>query len=354
MEKQISIIIPTYNMEKYLGKCLDSLLIPEIDAIEVIVVNDGSKDRSLEIACDFVKRYPNSIRIINKTNGNYGSCINAALPTVKGRYIKVLDADDYFDKQAFSSFVRNLSNIDVDVILTRCREVDEQGSTIYISGKFKNVKYNKVYENINNYMPNNTLMHWITYNHKVFERFKYVQPEGVSYTDNIWAFIPIIFCHTGIFINMILYQYLLGREGQTMSPALLSQRIPHLIAVADCMADYYVKFSGKPTISRTLLRNCVAVITCIYNRIMSHRSEQNMAYLRNFDTGLQAKAKDLYQAIGEYNIHKGIHYKIYQELRKANYNFHFKVPGIIMLRRNFKLHIHAMNLKISRLFRSKC
>lgn len=64
MEKQISIIIPTYNMEKYLGKCLDSLLIPEIDAIEIIVVNDGSKDRSLEIACDYVKRYPNSIRII--------------------------------------------------------------------------------------------------------------------------------------------------------------------------------------------------------------------------------------------------------------------------------------------------
>lgn len=105
-------------MEAYIGKCLDSLLIPEFDAVEVLVVNDGSKDRSSEIAHSYADRYPGSIRVIDKPNGNYGSCINAALPLATGRYIKVLDADDTFDTAAFSSFVRLLPSISDDAVIT--------------------------------------------------------------------------------------------------------------------------------------------------------------------------------------------------------------------------------------------
>lgn len=106
MEKQISIIIPTYNMEKYIGQCLDSLLIPEFDEVEILVVNDGYKDRSSEIAHSYANRYPDSIRVIDKSNGNYGSCINAALPVATGRYVKILDADDSFDTAEISKFYR--------------------------------------------------------------------------------------------------------------------------------------------------------------------------------------------------------------------------------------------------------
>ena len=85
MNKVISILIPTYNMEKYLGRCLDSLLIEEIDIVEVIVINDGSKDRSSEIAHSYEERFPNSFVVIDKENGNYGSCINAGLSRASGK-----------------------------------------------------------------------------------------------------------------------------------------------------------------------------------------------------------------------------------------------------------------------------
>ncbi len=338
-------------MERYLAKCLDSLLIPNMDSVEIIVVNDGSKDKSSEIAHSYAERYPNSIIVIDKPNGNYGSCINTALPITKGRYIKILDADDSFDNRSFSSFVDSLSNVDADVILTRCRELDEKGSTIGITGCFKKVRYDRVYENINDFMPDNTLMHWITYNRKVFDRFEYFQPEGVSYTDNIWAFIPIIHCKTGIFKDITLYNYLLGREGQTMSPAQLKGRISHFITVADCMADYYVKFNGISSLSKITTRNCLAVITCIYNLIMRFKSEENLKHLRDFDISLKLKAPALYHAIGEYNIQKNIHYKIYRELRKADYNMQFKVPKIIMFRRNLLLHIHGLNIRLKRILK---
>ena len=80
-EKLLSVIIPSYNMEAYLPKCLGSLLIDDkelLQRLDVIVVNDGSKDRTSKIAHDFEVKYLGVFRVIDKENGNYGSCINAA------------------------------------------------------------------------------------------------------------------------------------------------------------------------------------------------------------------------------------------------------------------------------------
>ena len=74
MGKVISIVIPTYNMEEYLDKCLSSLLINGMERVEVIVVNDGSSDGSLTVAQTYVDKYPESFIVIDKKNGNYGSC----------------------------------------------------------------------------------------------------------------------------------------------------------------------------------------------------------------------------------------------------------------------------------------
>ena len=96
MEKVLSIIIPTYNMENYLHKCLDSLLVEDKnlrDALEVLVIIDGSKDRSSEIGHEYEEKYPGVFRVIDKENGNYGSCINRGLKEATGKYVKILDAN---------------------------------------------------------------------------------------------------------------------------------------------------------------------------------------------------------------------------------------------------------------------
>lgn len=98
--KLLSIIIPTYNMEKYLDKCISSLT--DIDAsllelLDILIIDDGSKDSSLSIANDYQRRFSNSIRVFDKSNGNYGSCVNMGLSHATGKYVKILDADDYFD-----------------------------------------------------------------------------------------------------------------------------------------------------------------------------------------------------------------------------------------------------------------
>lgn len=86
-------------MEKYLRRCLDSLIIDEdgMKQLEVLVINDGSKDSSSQIAHEYQDKYPDTFRVIDKENGNYGSCINRGLKEATGKYVKVLDADDWFD-----------------------------------------------------------------------------------------------------------------------------------------------------------------------------------------------------------------------------------------------------------------
>lgn len=90
MEKLITIVIPTYNMEKYLDKCLTSLIVPDeyMELLEVLVVNDGSKDNSSAIAHRYEDKYPQTFRVIDKENGNYGSYVNRGLKEAAGKYIK--------------------------------------------------------------------------------------------------------------------------------------------------------------------------------------------------------------------------------------------------------------------------
>lgn len=128
MKKLLSIIIPSYNMEGYLDRCISSLLIKRIDDLDIIIINDGSKDRTSEIGHKYENLYPNSIRCIDKENGNYGSCINRGLSEVKGKYVKILDADDSFNTYEFERMIEAISNTDTDLVICDYDIVDADGN----------------------------------------------------------------------------------------------------------------------------------------------------------------------------------------------------------------------------------
>ena len=117
MDKIISFIIPSYNVEQYLEKCLSSFLNPQaIEQMEVIIVDDGSKDRTARIAGDYVKQYPNLFRLISKENGGHGSAINAGTAAAVGRYLKVIDADDWVVTENLKELVDKLAVCTADVV----------------------------------------------------------------------------------------------------------------------------------------------------------------------------------------------------------------------------------------------
>lgn len=133
MEKILTVVIPTYNMQDYLRRCLDSLIVSDglMQQLEVLVINDGSKDNSSAIGHEYQEKYPNTFRVVDKENGNYGSCINRALKEATGKYIKVLDADDYFSTDNFSSYLCFLQKHDVDLVLNDFVYIKPDGTILH-------------------------------------------------------------------------------------------------------------------------------------------------------------------------------------------------------------------------------
>lgn len=252
MSKLLSIIIPTYNMEELLPRCLDSLLLPEaLDRIEAMVVNDGSKDRSLDIAISYKNRFPDSVTVIDKPNGNYGSTINAALPVAKGKYVKILDSDDWFDGVQLIKYLDKLESVESDMVITHFTTIDGAGARLVtkynVYGK-EPYEYGRVYlldDVLKDGYIRYFLMHSLTYRTEMLRTMDYRQTEGISYTDTQWSCYPIFKAKNITFLDMSLYQYNWGREGQTMDPKVIARSLDQIDRMTRDMIHFFVNYDVK-------------------------------------------------------------------------------------------------------------
>ena len=257
MKKLLSIIVPTYNMEELLPACLDSLVgSAAAAALDVVVVNDGSRDSSLAIANEYAARYSDVVRVIDKPNGNYGSTINAALPSLKGEYVKILDADDTFDTQAVEPFVNYLEQVQgADMIVAPFIEIDSSGE--------HRVDYNLYSRRVYGYgVPYSAerifeeghiayfMMHSVAYRTALLQQMGYRQSEGISYTDQQWCFFPIFRVESLAFTDIALYRYNLTREGQTMDSKVQLKNIGQLSQVVVSMAEYLDNYGKELSVAR--------------------------------------------------------------------------------------------------------
>lgn len=214
-------------MEQYISRCIDSLLIKNgIDKIEILVINDGSKDRSSEIAHSYNHKYPNSIFVIDKENGNYGSCINAGLKTATGKYIKILDSDDYFNPTDFEGLIPLLERSNVDAVITNHTIITPKGKTLW-----KHPYHNGQIINLNESCPAYFPMHSVLYRTNFLKQFDYHQTEGISYTDQEWILYPMLKASTLQYLDLDVYQYCMDREGQTMDPSVFAKGLPMLYKI---------------------------------------------------------------------------------------------------------------------------
>ena len=108
--KLLSITVPCYNSEQYMRKCIDSLL-PGGEDVEIIIVDDGSHDKTAQIADEYAKEYPSIVKVIHKENGGHGSGVNAGLENATGLYFKVVDSDDWVLDTAYRKILDTLTEL---------------------------------------------------------------------------------------------------------------------------------------------------------------------------------------------------------------------------------------------------
>ena len=262
MEKILTIVIPTYNMENFLPKALTSLVVEEelMNILEVIVVNDGSKDSSLDIAYAFQKQYPQTFHVINKENGNYGSCVNRGLLEAKGKYIKILDADDSFDNAAFLKYLQIISGLNVDLIINDVLLVDTNGCFLE---KWKLSLPQFQFFDFFSYecFPE---MHMVAYQTEKLRRMGYKQTEGISYTDQEWVFHPLSTVTKSYYCPITLYMYLVGREGQTMNPMIQRKYLSNKLIVFKNMLKIYSKENYVENVNRWMMNKLLCNLHSLF------------------------------------------------------------------------------------------
>lgn len=241
MNKILSICIPSYNMEEYLHRCVDSMIVDEVlDQLEIIIVNDGSKDGTLAIANSYKERYPQSVVVVDKPNGHYGSCVNAALKVASGKYFRIVDADDWVDSKALVQVVSRLREIDVDCLCTKY-------SFNYQDGVCRveplDAPFDEVLD-LNEYVVTKDCihMHSLIYATNLLQRINYTQSEGICYTDMEYIYVPLSCSHTIYFMNISLYMYFMGREGQSMDSSMIVKNNDHYLKIVEKI--YSVHHSG--------------------------------------------------------------------------------------------------------------
>ena len=339
MNKLLSIIIPTYNMERYLNKCLDSLLIGQnFDKLEVLVINDGSKDRSSEIAHEYEKKHPNVFRVIDKENGNYGSCINRGLKEATGKYLKVLDADDSFENKNFNIFVNQLKNIDADMILSDYIEINEnenfKRTHSFCMTHNKTIKFCDVYKSL---FCEDFQMHAVTYKRENLIKIHYEQSVGISYTDLEWLFKPIIMVEKVHYINITIYKYLIGRAGQTSDPKVLDRSIAHFVHILTKMIyDYSYYLKSNVPISNYLEYRILQLARRVYKMLLLPINTNYKADLTSqIDEFIKVNNMIIYQKLENIPIHRLLPFKYIHYYRQ-----HKKRPPLYIR------HINDMMKKI--------
>ncbi len=302
MSKVLSLIIPSYNMERYLDKCLSSLIIPSIESLDVIIVNDGSKDSTSEIAHGYSKRFPTVFHVIDKTNGNYGSCINVGIKEAKGKYIKVLDADDYFNPDDLEKYLQKISDIDVDLIITNYNIVNEDGQ-VTKKWNFSEVKPNSIYDIANiesNICDELFQMHAVTYRTENIRALNYRQIEGISYTDQQWMFLPMSMVQKVFYNDVFLYQYLVGREGQTVSSDAYVRNFRALQIISKQMIDDYHKIVINNSYFKYRIRRQLE--TLYYILLIRKKEEESNSALIEIDNQVKEQIPDLFEELNNIKL----------------------------------------------------
>lgn len=210
MDVKVSVVVPIYNVEKYLRKCLDSLINQTLDSIEIICVNDGSTDKSQIIVDEYARNHPQKIRSFQKKNGGLADARNFGLCRAKGKYIIFIDSDDWIELNALEEMYNLAVNRLADIVVSDMQYVYDTGERTVVSGGFfteTNVIDNPQIIQINNSACNKL------YLSSLFNDVKF--PQGLWYED--LGCIPIVLAKASkiVKIDQPFYNYF-QRTGSIM------------------------------------------------------------------------------------------------------------------------------------------
>ena len=244
--KLISFAIPSYNSEAYLHHAVNTILSGG-DEVEIIIVNDGSKDRTAEIADEYARKYPSIVKAIHKENGGHGSGVNRGVEEATGLYFKVVDSDDWVDEKALKTLLTTIrghvqKQMEPDVYFANFVYDHAEDNTTFVrhfrrqfpTGSFFGWNDVKPF-----YGSQLLLMHAVMFKTEVIRASGTVLPEHTFYVDNLFAYRPLPYCKKMFYCDVDFYHYFIGRADQSVTITNLTKRYNQQILVMKLMYSAY-------------------------------------------------------------------------------------------------------------------
>jgi glycosyltransferase involved in cell wall biosynthesis len=246
-DKLITFTVPCYNSEAYMRHCIDSLLVGGND-IEIIIIDDGStKDRTAEIADEYQAKYPNICRAIHQENGGHGSGVNNGIKNAKGKYFKVVDSDDWVDKDAYLKILAQLKEFEengtnIDLLITNYVYEKPSTNEQKIIDFSKGLPQNRIFgwEDMGKFGPNEFfVMHTLIYKTQILWDSKVELPIHMFYVDSIFATMPLPYVKEIYYMKVNFYRYFVGRNDQSVNQDMILKRIDQYMYIPQLICETF-------------------------------------------------------------------------------------------------------------------
>jgi len=332
--KLISFAVPCYNSQAYMEKCIDSLLTAG-DDVEIIVVNDGSKDDTLKIANGYAEKYPDIVRVIDKPNGGHGSGVNAGLKQACGLYYKVVDSDDWLDEDALKELIKIIkahlaANTLPDLYITNFIYDHVLDGTQYISAYHKKMPQGEIigWDKIKAFhMSHMLLMHALLYKRENLLNSDTWLPEHTFYVDEIFAYKPLPFMQTVYYANLNLYHYFIGRDDQSVNRKNFVKRYKQQMRVMLCLTDAYswAEIKKMPKgLKKYMWHALQAIMMTTLLFVSAEYSKERKEDLKAMWAHIKEKDKTLYRKLRSNSYATAVNYLPWR-LRGAVMSFGYNV-----------------------------
>lgn len=285
--KLISITVPCYNSEAYMEKCINSLLTggPEV---EIIIVDDGSTDKTSQIADQYARDNPDIVKAIHQKNGGHGEAVNTGIRNATGMFFKVVDSDDWVSISAYKEILNKIQSFAgehqlVDMLISNF-VYEKEGAKHKKAMRYRNIlPQNSVFTwNDVKYFRKGRylLMHSVIFRTKLLRECHLQLPAHTFYVDNIYVYHPLPYVKTMYYMDVDFYQYYIGREDQSVNEKVMISRVNQQLKVNYYMIDDYKLSNGSEIRNRKLrqyMRNYLEIIMVV-SSIMLIRSgtEENL------------------------------------------------------------------------------